>query len=35
MVEIFLGIIGFTDAALRKLEGLSERRRVYLVEPSG
>jgi class 3 adenylate cyclase len=27
--------IGFTDRGLRELKGLSERRRVYLVEPSG
>jgi hypothetical protein len=27
--------IGFTDRGLRELKGLSEARRVYLVEPSG
>ena len=27
--------IGFTDRGLRELKGLSEGRRVYLVEPSG
>jgi hypothetical protein len=27
--------IGFTDRGLRELKGLSERRRVYLVETSG
>jgi len=27
--------IGFTDLGLRELKGLSEGRRVYLVEPSG
>jgi class 3 adenylate cyclase len=27
--------ISFTDRGLRELTGLSERRRVYLVEPSG
>jgi class 3 adenylate cyclase len=27
--------IGFTDHGLHELKGLSERRRVYLVEPAG